>query len=253
LTVTNLARFFACVAFLALSLSARSEELVVTVAPSQIAVSSSYSGGTVVLFGAVAQSNAVLPRTYDVAVVVTGPRQNVVTRRKGRIVGVWVNQESRTFYNVPSFLGVLASRQLDEIASAEILRRQGIGLKNALFDAGVQPDSNDPFLLNFIDIRRQQGLFDERAGGVTFLSRTAFRTEIPLRDNVPIGEYQVDLKLFHNGEMVGEALSTFSVVKIGVEDLVVNSATNHSLLYGLTVVSMAFFTGWFASIVFRRD
>jgi uncharacterized protein (TIGR02186 family) len=253
LTVTNLARFFACVAFLALSLSARAEELVVTVAPSQIAVSSSYSGGTVVLFGAVAQSNAVLPRTYDVAVVVTGPRQNVVTRRKGRIVGVWVNQESRTFYNVPSFLGVLASRQLDEIASAEILRRQGIGLKNALFDAGVQPDSNDPFLLNFIDIRRQQGLFDERAGGVTFLSRTAFRTEIPLRDNVPIGEYQVDLKLFHNGEMVGEALSTFSVVKIGVEDLVVNSATNHSLLYGLTVVSMAFFTGWFASIVFRRD
>jgi uncharacterized protein (TIGR02186 family) len=253
LTVTNLARFFACVAFLALSLSARAEELVVTVAPSQIAVSSSYSGGTVVLFGAVAQSNAVLPRTYDVAVVVTGPRQNVVTRRKGRIVGVWVNQESRTFYNVPSFLGVLASRQLDEIASAEILRRQGIGLKNALFDAGVQPDSNDPFLLNFIDIRRQQGLFDERAGGVTFLSRTAFRTEIPLRDNVPIGEYQVDLKLFHNGEMVGEALSTFSVVKIGVEDLVVNSATNHSLLYGLTVVSLAFFTGWFASIVFRRD
>jgi len=253
LTVTNLARFFACVAFLALPLSARAEELVVTVAPSQIAVSSSYSGGTVVLFGAVAQSNAVLPRTYDVAVVVTGPRQNVVTRRKGRIVGVWVNQESRTFYNVPSFLGVLASRQLDEIASAEILRRQGIGLKNALFDAGVQPDSNDPFLLNFIDIRRQQGLFDERAGGVTFLSRTAFRTEIPLPDNVPIGEYQVDLKLFHNGEMVGEALSTFSVVKIGVEDLVVNSATNHSLLYGLTVVSMAFFTGWFASIVFRRD
>jgi uncharacterized protein (TIGR02186 family) len=251
--LTNLARIFAFLGFLALSLSARAEELVVTVAPSQIAVSSSYSGGTVVLFGAVAQSNAVLPRTYDVAVVVTGPRQNVVTRRKGRIVGVWVNQESRTFYNVPSFLGVLASRQLDEIASAEILRRQGIGLKNALFDAGVPPDSNDPFLLNFIDIRRQQGLFDERAGGVTFLSRTAFRTEIPLRDNVPIGEYQVDLKLFHNGEMVGEALSTFSVVKIGVEDLVVNSATNHSLLYGLTVVSMAFFTGWFASIVFRRD
>ena len=251
--MTNLARLFAFVGFLALSLSARAEELVVTVAPSQIAVSSSYSGGTVVLFGAVAQSNAVLPRIYDVAVVVTGPRQNVVTRRKGRIIGVWVNQESRTFYNVPSFLGVLASRQLDEIASAEILRRQGIGLKNALFDAGVAPDSNDPFLLNFIDIRRQQGLFDERAGGVTFLSRTAFRAEIPLPDNVPIGEYQVDLKLFHNGEMVGEALSTFSVVKIGVEDLVVNSATNHSLLYGLTVVSMAFFTGWFASIVFRRD
>jgi uncharacterized protein (TIGR02186 family) len=182
-----------------------------------------------------------------------GPRQTVVTRRKGRIVRVWVNQQSRTFYNVPSFLGVRASRPLNEITSADILRRQGIGLKNVLFDAGVTPDNDDPFLVNFIDIRRKQGLFDEQPGGVTFLSRTAFRTEIPLPDNVPIGDYQVDLKLFQNGEMVGEALASFAVVKVGVEDLVVNSATNHSLLYGLTVVSMAFFTGWLASIVFRRD
>lgn len=85
------------------------------------------------------------------------------------------------------------------------------------------------------------------------MSRTAFRTEISLPDNVPIGDYQVDLKLFQNGEMVGEALASFAVAKIGVEDLVVNAATSHSLLYGLTVVSMALFTGWLASIVFRRD
>ena len=251
--MTSLARLCAFVAFLALSLSARSEELVVTVAPSQIAVSSSYSGGTVVVFGAIVQPNTVQPRTYDVAVIVMGPRQTVVARRKGRMVGVWINQESRTFYNVPSFLGVRASRPLSEIASADILRRQGIGLKNVLFDAGVSPHSDDPFLVNFIDIRRQQGLFDERPGGVTFLSRTAFRTEIPLPDNVPIGDYQVDLKLFQNGEMVGESLASFAVAKIGVEDLVVNAATSHSLLYGLTVVSMALFTGWLASIVFRRD
>ena len=53
--------------------------------------------------------------------------------------------------------------------------------------------------------------------------------------------------------MVGESVASFAVAKIGVEDLVVNAATSHSLLYGLTVVSMALFTGWLASIVFRRD
>jgi uncharacterized protein (TIGR02186 family) len=251
--LTRLAPLWAFVVFLALSSSGRSEELVVTVAPSQIAVSSSYSGGTVVVFGAVVQPNAMRARNYDVAAIIMGPRQTVVARRKGRMVGVWVNQESRTFHNVPSFLGVRASRPLNEIASADILRRQGIGLKNVLFDAGVAPQGDDPFLVNFIDTRRQQGLFDERADGVTFLSRTAFRTEIPLPDNVPIGDYQVDLKLFQNGEMVGEAMATFAVVKIGVEDLVVNSAANHSLFYGLTVVSMALLTGWLASIAFRRD
>ena len=125
--MTTLARLCAFVAFLALSLSARAEDLVVTVAPSQVTVSSSYSGGTVVVFGAVVQATTMLPRTYDVAAIIMGPRQTVVARRKDRMVGVWVNQESRTFHNVPSFLEVRASRPLNEIASPEILRRQGIG------------------------------------------------------------------------------------------------------------------------------
>src|SRR5262245_66442268 len=99
-----------------------------------------------------------LPRTYDVAVIVMGPRQTVVTRRKGRIVGVWVNQQSRTFYNVPSFLGVLASRALNEITSADILRRQGGGLKNVLFNPGVAPGGDAPFLGNSIELRRHTGL-----------------------------------------------------------------------------------------------
>jgi uncharacterized protein (TIGR02186 family) len=251
--LTILARLVATVAFIALLAPAQSEEVVVTVAPAQIAISSSYSGGTVVVFGAVVQKNLVRLRPYDVAVIVTGPRQTIVTRRKGRIAGVWVNQESSTFYNVPSFLGVLSNRPLKDIAGADVLRRQGIGLKNALFDGGVRPDSEDPFLVNFINIRSQQRLFDERSGGVTFLSQTAFRAEIPLPDNVPIGDYQIDLKLFQNGEMLGEAMASFTVVKIGVEDFVVNAATNHTLLYGVTVVSMALMAGWLASIVFRRD
>jgi uncharacterized protein (TIGR02186 family) len=243
------------VAILALCLPwtpARSEGLVATVAPSRIAISSSYSGGTVVVFGAV-QTNSLSSRPYDVAVVVTGPRQTVVTQRKGRIAGVWVNQESRTFYNVPSFISIRANRPLHSIAPADVLRRQGIGLKNALFNAGLPPDGDDPFLINFVNVRLQEGLFNERFDGVIFLSRTVFRTEIRLPDNVSVGDYDVDLKLFQNDEMVGETLAAFTVVKIGVEDFVVNAAANHSLVYGLTVASMALFTGWLASIAFRRD
>src|SRR5262249_60299157 len=110
-----------------------------------------------------------LPRTYDVAVIVMGPRQTVVTRRKGRIVGGWVNQQSRTFYNVPSFLGVLAPRALNEITSADILRRQGIGLKDVLFDAGVAPGGDDPFLVHFIDIRRREGVLSKPPCGPALL------------------------------------------------------------------------------------
>ena len=114
------------------------------------------------------------------AVIVTGPRQTVVTRRKGRVLGVWVNQASRTFRNVPSFLDIRSNRPLDAIAPADVLRRQGIGLKNALFNAGIPSDGDDPFLINFVNTRLQEGRFNERFDGVTFLSRAAFRNEMPL-------------------------------------------------------------------------
>jgi len=247
-----LARVIATFLLLMLCVPARSVGLVATVAPGQIAVSSSYSGGTVVVFGAV-EKNTLPSHPYDVAVIVTGPRKTVVTRRKGRIGGIWINQDSRTFHNVPSFLVVSATRPLNVVASADVLRRQGIGIKNALFDAGVTPNDNDPFLINFVNVRLQEGLFNERSGGVTFLSRTAFRAEIPLPDNVPVGDYEVNLKLLQQGEIVGETLSSFTVVKVGVEDFVVKAAANYSLIYGLGVMSMALFTGWLASIAFRRD
>ena len=250
--MTFAARMAALFLFVLLNASARSEGLVVTVEPSRIAVSSSYSSGTVVIFGAV-QTNTPPSAPYDVAVIVSGPPQTVVTRRKGRVGGVWVNQDSRTFRNVPSFLGVNTSRPAETIAKPDLLRRQGIGLKYALFDAGVAPDGDDPYLINLVNIRIQQGLFNERAAGVTFLSQTAFRTEIPLPDNVPVGDYTVGLKLFQNGNMVGETVSSFTVAKVGVEEFVVKAATTHSLFYGLSIMSMGLFTGWLASVAFRRD
>ncbi len=250
--MTLAVRCIALFLFFLLNASARSEGLVVTVEPSRIAVSSSFSSGTVVVFGAV-QTNTPPAAPYDVAVIVSGPPQAVVTRRKGRIGGIWVNQDSRTFRNVPSFLGVNTSRPPEALASQDVLRRQGIGLKYALFDAGVPPDGDDPYLVNLVNIRIQQGLFNERATGVTFLSQTAFRTEIPLPDNVPVGDYTVNLKLFQNGNMIGETASSFEVAKVGVEEFVAKAATNHSLFYGLSIMSMGLFTGWLASVAFRRD
>jgi uncharacterized protein (TIGR02186 family) len=251
--LTSVAKLAVVFALLALCAPARSESLVTDVVPSRIAVSSSYSGGTVVVFGVVQTRTLPSRRPYDVTVIVSGPRQTVVARRKGRIAGVWVNQSSRTFHNVPSFLDVSATRKLDAIAGADVLRRQGIGLKNALFAAGIQPDGEDPYLINLVNIRLQQGFFNERSGNVTFLSRTVFRTDIPLPSNVPVGDYDIDLKLFVDGNMVGETRASFTVVKVGVEDFVVKAAAKYSLIYGLSVMSMALVAGWLASIAFRRD
>ncbi|MGO9356571.1 MAG: TIGR02186 family protein, partial [Xanthobacteraceae bacterium] len=80
-----------------------------------------------------------------------------------------------------------------------------------------------------------------------------FRTTIPLPGEVPIGDYNVDIKLLSGGAFVTSTTTMFEVVKVGFEQFVASAAQQHALLYGLTIVAMALLTGWLASVVFRRD
>jgi hypothetical protein len=47
--------------------------------------------------------------------------------------------------------------------------------------------------------------------------------------------------------------SAFEIIKVGFEQFVANAAQDYGLLYGITTAMMALMTGWFASVVFRRD
>ena len=110
---------------LAAATPAEAERLIASLSNHRVMVTSSFTGAELVLFGGVEQDAASRQRRsgYDVVVTVTGPRQDVVTFRKARVLGIWVNTDSRTFDNVPSYLAVLSNRPLDAIASPETLRR----------------------------------------------------------------------------------------------------------------------------------
>ena len=88
---------------------------------------------------------------------------------------------------------------------------------------------------------------------MTFLTPTLFRAAIPLPAEAPTGNYDVDVKLFADGALLTRANSAFEIVKVGFEQFVANAARDHGLLYGLATAMMALLTGWFASVVFRRD
>ena len=70
---------------------------------------------------------------------------------------------------------------------------------------------------------------------------------------MPIGEYEVDVKLFAGGSLIAHTDSAFEIVKVGFEQFVVNAARDHGVLYGLALAMMALVTGWIASVAFRRD
>jgi uncharacterized protein (TIGR02186 family) len=239
--------------------AAAAERLVASLTHHRVMITSNYTGGELVLFGTVERDAATPARNgpYDIVATVTGPRETLRTRRKQRVLGIWVNTEAHTFVDPPSYLAVLASRPLDAIANAEIRRRLQLGIADTPFPELIHNDigevSNDPFRAALLQLMQERGLYSEEPNGVTFLTPTLFRAAISLPAEVPIGTYIVDVKLFADGNLIAHTNSAFEIAKVGFEQFVVNAARNHGLLYGLATALMALCTGWIASVAFRRD
>ena len=249
--------------WLAASLAASpacAERLIVSVSNHRVTVTPNYSGEELVLFGSV-EKDATTPASrhnYDLVVTIAGPRMDMVTRRKERKFGIWINTDSRQFVQVPSYLALFSNRPFDAIASPEVQRRQQLGLNNVLLTQRVGPDyadvvPDDAFRRGFVRLRSAHGLYRQETSAVTFLTPTLFRTGIPLPAEVPIGTYNVEIKLFADGALVTRTETAFEIVKVGFEQFVANTARQNGFTYGLVTAMMALMTGWMASVVFRKD
>lgn len=239
---------------------AAAERLVSSLSNHRVMVTSNFTGEELVLFGGIEQDASSRPRRsgYDIVVTVTGPRQTMVTFRKSRALGIWYNADSRVFENAPAYLAVLSNRPLDAITNTETLRRLQLGLEFVPLpqraSLNIADSANDdPFRLAFIKLKTDHGLYREVSNAVTFLTPALFRASIPLPAEVPVGTYEVDVRLFADGAMIARTPAPFEVYKSGFEQVVTNAAREHGFLYGLATSMMALFTGWLASVVFRRD
>ena len=142
------------------ALPARAERLIVSVSNHRVTVTPNYSGEELVLFGSVEKDANTPPnRAYDLVVTVSGPRADMVTRRKERKFGIWINTDYRQFLKVPTYLALFANRPFEQIAPPEVQRRQQLGLNNVILTQRVGPDyadvvPNDSFRSAFIRLPR---------------------------------------------------------------------------------------------------
>ena len=245
-------------ALVAFGPAARAEALITSLSTHRLQITSNFVGSEIVLFGSIERDSQTVARSggYDLAVVVRGPRAKVVTRRKDRVFGIWMNTDAREFVEVPTFYALLSNKPAGELADIDVRRRQQIGLYGIALPTsrpGTNPGGTVHFREAFLRINQAKGLYRENPTGVTFLTPTLFRATIPVVANTPVGTFDVDIYLLSGGVILARESTNFEVTKTGFEAFVANSARDHGVFYGLAAAAMALFTGWAASVVFRRD
>ena len=110
---------------------------------------------------------------------------------------------------------------------------------------------DDPFRAAFVRLETQQGLYRESPTAVTFLTPTVFRAAIPLPAAVPTGSYEIDVKLFADGNLV--ARTNFGArgrSRPASSNMSPTPRATMACCTALVTALMALLTGWFASVVF---
>ena len=226
------------------------EPLSVDLSRHVVSISAGFAGTDLLLFGAVD-----LPG--DIIVVVRGPHQRVVVRKKERVGGIWINTESFAFADVPGYYGVASTRPLADVASPVVLELHGIGVEHLRFEpaataANVSRDLSGQSFDALSRIKQDQGLYGNEVGEVSFVGERLFRTSVRLPANVPTGTYDVKVFLLRDGGVAGIRTTPLVIEKAGIGAAIFRFAHVNSAAYGFVAVLLALVAGWLAEIAFRR-
>ena len=247
-------------AFLLTAMPVKAESLQMGISVDQVPVSSSFDGAEIIIFGSIETNEqaALFRGEYDVVIRVEGAPEDVIIRKKERIGGIWVNNQSETYEAVPSFYSILSARPLNLISNSIELSPNGLGINN--LGKNIPVEGQKTLIMNpgefsdaLLRLRIGQDLFSEIPGTLKQLSPSLFRANLSIPANVPIGEHKVTAYLFRNGEILNTNESSFRIEKVGFERWIYNLAHENGLLYGIMAVLLAIFTGWAANAIFRKN
>lgn len=235
--------------------AAHAQDLVFGTSDPTISIHSSFSGETVTLFGNIEPDSVGTQPSgaYDIVMVVRGPVEERVVRRKSRQFGIMLNADYALFSGLPSFYRVMSSRPIETLLDPETIERRQMSLHGLA--QGTLSESNGNVALfenELVRLMERSNLFRSDARGVTFMSPTFFSARVVLPANVPNGMFLAQVFLVQDGEIIADRAQRFFVQKSGFERFLGEAAVNQPLLYGLATVLLALFTGWMGGVLFRR-
>ena len=250
--------------------SAAPTRLVADLSQSHVDITSGYHGTELLLFGAYEG----VPGD-ELVLIVEGPANDIIQRRKEKRAGVWVNVETLLWKQAPSFYHLFSTAELDEIADLQYRLKADIGpLAGGLklvagADGGGNGHGGSTLEADMRDAEAKLGTADQNAGlrrnmtsnGLWLTSPASivtqqdmlFRTMLTLPSNVPTGDYSVRILHFRDGVALSERVTDMNIRKAGMSALIYGFAHDYPVFYGLFAIAFAVASGWLAAVAFRRS
>ena len=236
--------------------AAPKENIQIIVTTNEITLDTNFAGRNVYIAGVLENADPQLRRQgrYDIIVVMEGPIRPMVMREKKRKLGVWVNTDALTFVAVPQSYEMATTREIRDITSPINYKRLGVGLEYVPLRAETgDADKLKLFRDELIKIKRDQHLYSENIGAVTFGSASLFSANFKLPANIPVGHHTIHAYLFRDGEFVETVSTELEIVKAHTAYEIYRFAQDNSIYYGFVAVFVAIFTGILGRLIFRKD
>ncbi|MCY3983583.1 MAG: TIGR02186 family protein [Roseovarius sp.] len=244
-----LAVLFVCM----LALPGRTEEVVLGLSKDKVAITATFDGSEILVFGAIKREEPIPKEPLGVIVTIQGPLEPLTVRKKERRFGIWVNAEAVDVKAAPSFYAVATTGPFREVLTKFEDIRERISIPRAISLRGMPTNVTDPqrFSKALIRIREESGAYQMLEGAVALDEQTLFRTSIKLPSNLTEGDYSTRIFLTRNGYVVSRYDTVIDVRKVGLENWLYNLSREQPLAYGLMSLAIAIAAGWFASAAFR--
>lgn len=232
--------------FLVFVLPARAEPILADLSLRAIDINTTFQGTQILLFGARSDAG-------DVVVVVRGPEEDYIVRKKKRVMGMWMNRRKERFYNTPAFYAIASSKDLSDIDNQPMLARYGVGAE-FMVPESMQGDADKKEFWNaLVAHHRKSALYPVEVEPISFWGESLFRTMLTFPKNIPGGTYMAEIYLFRDGELAALQTTPLHVEKVGFEAWMYELAHRWPLFYGIASVLLAIMAGWMASHLFRKS
>ena len=215
-------------------------DLVTQIDDPHIQIGSNFFGEELLVFGAMSGQDL---SKSDIIIKVEGKPKSLSVREKVNKYGIWINDSEMFIDNIPSFYAIYSNRNINRIASENLLKEQRIGISSLNFESDFDTEKSKIINQAIIKKNKEKGIFAEKFTGIRIIGDKLFRSSIELPQDIKEGTYEVSIYFFEDQQLVDNDVSNVFVNKTQSGKFIYNQANENPLLYGVFSVLIAWAAG----------